>query len=528
MRSFESKSSSSKGASLLGTLFVGLFLGILSDIYFCGIVLVLLIAIYILLKRNFFLALLLILVAILGLYYGRLRREEKIPEEFLERDLSLQIRIRRATVKSTKQQRRIYGFGTVERIDGLSGRHPLIYFNLTCDDVPLDFPSGRSISAVGRLRETRFGNSTFERYLSNAGIGYILQRGKVNGLREPSHYARLLEVLHYRCDAALRRGIPPNSELGSVYRSILLGSRGELPPEVKAIYGRTGMAHLFAISGLHIGIIAGLLALVLRCICPMVAAAILANLAILFVFVQVTGSSPSAMRAFLMVACFLLSKLLRRRPNAVTALAFSGLISLIYRPLQALDTSFQLSYGVVFSLLLFGLPLSRFLQAKITAVWTVTGGGWIGRSLKKTVLFLPNIFGLSLAATLPLIPLSIYHFGRFSLGGIILNPFMMNLATVLIACGFFSILCGQFHCLFFSFLANKIALILLTVLHRTAILFSTFPWIQSQTISLSDSTILLWLAGLFFLMIRKTKGAQFFMHVILLAICPLFWLYFVR
>ena len=123
--------------------------------------------------------------------------------------------------------------------------------------------------------------------------------------------------------------------------------------------------HFFAISGLHIGVIATAIAQFLlliripRKVSPFI------GLPLLFLYVQITGASPSAVRAFLMALFFWASFAFVRQRSPLAALAASAVFVLIFQPAQLWSIGFQLSYTVVLSILLFGLPLYETASEKL-------------------------------------------------------------------------------------------------------------------------------------------------------------------
>src|SRR5690606_37450984 len=119
----------------------------------------------------------------------------------------------------------------------------------------------------------------------------------------------------------------------------------------------SGTMHLFAISGLNIGVVAGVvqtLLLLLR-LPPWVRFGI--GAVALWLFVDITGASPSAVRAFAMAVFLQAAFALRRPANLLAALIGSAFAVLLISPLQLFSASFLMSYSIVTALLALGLPL---------------------------------------------------------------------------------------------------------------------------------------------------------------------------
>src|SRR5690606_30042796 len=141
-------------------------------------------------------------------------------------------------------------------------------------------------------------------------------------------------------------------ELAAVLRAMLLGHKHELNDEQDSLFTRSGTMHLFAISGLHIAVIAvGLHAILAVLRLPKLLRYFIGNLA-LWLYVEITGGTPSAVRAFIMVALVETSLVLRTPRNPLAALATSATLVVVIWPLQVFSASFQMSYGIVAALIL--------------------------------------------------------------------------------------------------------------------------------------------------------------------------------
>ena len=146
----------------------------------------------------------------------------------------------------------------------------------------------------------------FEAYLQSIGVHYRFDRtGPLQILRAPVAFDRFCAAMNQRFQATLRLGAPANSELANVYVAMLLGRKIELSKAQIERYRMTGTMHFFAISGLHIGVIATVIAQFLLLIRVPRAVAPWIGLPLLYLYVEITGGTPSAIRAFLMAAFFL-------------------------------------------------------------------------------------------------------------------------------------------------------------------------------------------------------------------------------
>lgn len=202
---------------------------------------------------------------------------------------------------------------------------------------------------------------SFDEYLTGAGMNFRLTRGQLLETTRPaSAYRQFCGRTLARFNAILGLGLEAKRpELTGVIRAMLLGQKHALAEGQRELFLHSGTMHLFAISGLHIGVIAiGVHALLTLFRLPR-GVKYLTSLTLLWLYVDVTGTMPSAVRAFIMVAAFQTAFLCRMPGNPLAALAAAAGVVLLFAPLQWFSASFQMSYGIVAALLLLGLPLAE-------------------------------------------------------------------------------------------------------------------------------------------------------------------------
>ena len=142
-------------------------------------------------------------------------------------------------------------------------------------------------------------------------------------------------------------------------KALLLGDKTEFYTDVSlyAAMSRAGMMHVVAVSGMHIAFLVGLIQLLLGS----GKRSSLFCLIILWLFVLVTGASPSAARAGIMQSILLLAPIIRRENDGITSLSFALMLILLINPYSCASISLQLSFGAMAGLLLFGEPVSAYL-----------------------------------------------------------------------------------------------------------------------------------------------------------------------
>ena len=201
-----------------------------------------------------------------------------------------------------------------------------------------------------------------------------------------------------------------------------------IPGRIKEMFAETGIIHILAISGLHVGILAGILILFLKLlnVPKRVSYAIVLILIIIYAFI--TGLRVPVVRASLMINLFLLGYIIRRRTDIFVTLAVACLLILLWNPYQILDVGFQLSFIAVLSIALITPRLEEIFRIK--NLWDASSGR------KLFVAGTLKFFLISVAAWLGTVPLAAYYFGYISWFGSFSNLFAIPLAALLLTCGF--------------------------------------------------------------------------------------------
>ena len=294
----------------------------------------------------------------------------------------------------------------------LSGRKPVLNV-------------GDRITFIGRIRPIRSfrnpGGFDYNRYMSLKGV-WASASGQGQSVRvRASSIPVGVEVLispARKSVATLIDEVSPGNA-GDILKALLIGDRSSVPDTLRADFQRTGIGHLLAISGLHVGMTAtvvffifsrcfGFVPLLLRRAWTRKAAVIPALLAVWY-YGLLAGMSPSTQRAAIMVTVFLAAFLLERPQDTLNSVAMAALTILIVQPPSLFAVSFQLSFAAVVTIVL-GLSLiPRHDASSSNGVWQ-TALRWI-----------TGVVSVSLAAIMGTLPLVLYYFNETSLIGILSN-----------------------------------------------------------------------------------------------------------
>ncbi len=214
-----------------------------------------------------------------------------------------------------------------------------------------------------------------------------------------------------------KKYIPGKIESGMA-EALLIGYRNDLDRDVVQRYSNTGVVHIIAISGMHLGLIYWLVLLPFkpfRKTKHLLIVQALSVIAVLWFFSLLTGASPSILRSAVMFTFIALGEIKGRRSSIYNNLSLSALFILLFDPFSLWDVGFQLSYAAVLSIVIFSKAISNWLYVQNRLLrW-----GW-------------NLIAVTIAAQILTYPLVAYHFHQFPTLFLITNLIAVPLSTVLI------------------------------------------------------------------------------------------------
>lgn len=274
-------------------------------------------------------------------------------------------------------------------------------------------------------------------YYLTEGVAGRIRQARLLGSDNRSW--RLREAL-FRCRRCLTlrlyRALPARE--ASVLAKMLLGENGGLDRELKTLYQENGIAHVLAISGLHISLLGmGLYGLLRRCGCPIIPAALLGAIAILL-YGGMVGWGISAIRAIGMYLIRMLGEIGCRRYDMLTAMGVLAAGMICHNPRLAYHCGFLLSFGAVA-----GMGWIYPALAGRSGGENRKNGTW-GNKIRDNRLYAAvsilshNMYrGLlaSLSVTLATLPVQLYYFYQIPVYGTALNLIVLPLLGLLLAGG---------------------------------------------------------------------------------------------
>ena len=203
----------------------------------------------------------------------------------------------------------------------------------------------------------------------------------------------------------------------SLMAGILLGVDTGLTRELQNAFKNTGTAHIIAISGFNISIIAGIFFAFFSRFFGERRGAVIA-IVVIALYTFIVGADAAVVRAAVMGSLALFAKQVGRRQFALNTLLAVAFMMTLWNPLFVWDVGFQLSFFATLGLILYADPFSKFANRVITKYFPTSTAERSAELFSEFVL-------LTLAAQLTTIPIMAYHFQRISLVSFIANPFIL-------------------------------------------------------------------------------------------------------
>jgi len=236
------------------------------------------------------------------------------------------------------------------------------------------------------------------------------------------------------------------STQGAILEALMLGERGRLPEEAVLSLQKSGIYHLFAISGAHIAIISFLLFSVFRLLRLSRRHSFFILIGVLFFYALLVEGRPSVLRAVTMAIFFLAGKLMWKDINLLNTLSLSAFFLLLMNPCSLFAPGFQLTFAATLTIILF---YPRVIK-----------------KLPRLPLKISEVFALSLTAQLGVLPIIASAFNRVSFSAFLLNYAAIPLVALIMSLGYIFLALSFLSCFFSGqlvLLLNRIIDLLLDV-----------------------------------------------------------------
>jgi competence protein ComEC len=301
-----------------------------------------------------------------------------------------------------------------------------------------EYDYGDLVSITGELQTPpRLDEFDYKGYLAHQGIYATMYYPRIEVLEE-GHGAPLMAWI-YDLRGSLAKTLAevlPEPQ-ASLAQGILLGMRGNIPEDLSSDFTRSGTAHILAISGLNLAIMAGILvSFGLWLFGRRHYLYIWLAFIIIWFYTIITGMNPPVVRGAIMASMFLFAEALGRQRSGVAALAFTAAVMVGISPYILGDASFQLSF-IAMAGLIFIFPVLRDAGRRLVSARLGDEGFVI-----STLNVITDSMSATLAAIIAVWPLIAYYFGIFSLVSPLATFLVTPVLPVIIVLGSLTMLLG--------------------------------------------------------------------------------------
>ncbi len=284
------------------------------------------------------------------------------------------------------------------------------------------------------------GEFDFEYYLNHNQIHALLSIKNASNIKIISYphfnLSNTILEIRKRVDNVLAKF--HNKNTTALLRGLLLADRSLIDYEIKSEFINSGVVHILAVSGLHVGFISLIFIFLFQRLNIFLKYSF--TIIGLILFTILTNAPPSVVRATIMGIVIILSLMSGRKYNSFNAVSISAFIILLINPDELFYSSFQLSFAAVISILIF-YPI---LKSAIHQL-----------NIKSN--FIQNIFlfaALSIAAQIGTIPFVLIYFNKLSIISLIANLIVIPLVGFIIGLGIFTIIISFISPLICSYYAS--------------------------------------------------------------------------
>lgn len=289
----------------------------------------------------------------------------------------------------------------IQAVDKSTGNRILVYVDPFSEIQP-----GDTINVAGEIqRPEEFEGFNWPMYLAAKDIYLVSYYPDINVSHSENSSSILERVNIFRSNLTnkIQQILPRN--IGGIVQAMVVGLRGDIPEDVEEDFRRSGLSHMLAVSGLHMGLVGGMVFLLLIKFIPihriasgLIAASIMAG------YVVLSGVSPSALRSAIMAGVILIAIMISEKTNYSRLLLLVATTLALIQPLQLRwDASFMLSFSAVVGI----LATKSFFDFALSKI--------------PNKLKMRDVLSLSLAVQVTTWPIVLGMFGMVSIVSPIIN-----------------------------------------------------------------------------------------------------------
>lgn len=353
------------------------------------------------------------------------------------------------------------------------------------------------------------GGFDYETYAAFKGVFHQSFAGskdwKILAYRKPNFVRSAIFNMRNYVVESVDRYFPNDENVKAVTKALLVGYKADLDKELQQSYSNTGVIHVVAISGLHLGLVYLILTNMLSRIPGLKKKIMLQSVLCilgLWVFSFISGASASVLRSAVMFTFMLTGRAFNYKGSIANALASSAFFLLLYNPYFLWDIGFQLSYLAVIGIVSLQDPLFRLMYIKNVAL----------RYLWKAST-------VSLSAQLVTLPVCLFYFHQFPNYFLLANLIVVPLSSLILILGF-AVICVSWIPVL-AVLLGKLCFWLVFLMNSIVTFIDRLPGATITGIYFHIVPMVLLSVAIFFIVGAVQKKSFFFLNLALCFIAAL-------
>ncbi len=320
------------------------------------------------------------------------------------------------------------------------------------DEPVLDLKAGDNIQAYCRLDRfsppTNPGQFDVAKYLARKNVfiaASVKSRDGIELLQSipPVVFTKLKNRLRQSAALALLGNMSPEEPSRGLLEALLLGYRGNIDSSTYRAFRKTGLLHFISLSGMHLGILVGIVWWLCKTAGLMKPARAVICIIAISIFLLIVPPRAPTLRAAIICCVFCVSFFFHRYSNPINTLSLAAIILLLIRPTQLFEAGWQLSFGTVLGILLFANRIHFFLCEKVTSLpWRRERPETkpFLRIFSKLGPYVLRLFSIGLAAWLGGAGILLYHFYTITPLASIWTVLVFPLVSAILVLGFLKII----------------------------------------------------------------------------------------
>ena len=319
------------------------------------------------------------------------------------------------------------------------------------DHIYLDYINGDYICMSGTVSvpDSATNPGTFDQYiyLRNKGYYLCISNGTIeSGNHRPYSIEGFLYGIKNRCTKIIDNSF--DSESAGIVKAMLVADKSTLDKNIKKLYSENGIAHIMAISGVHVAIIGMTLYGFLRKLRIGRFISGTFSIAIIILYGIMTGMSSSTERAVIMLILSIAAEYFGRKTDAPTSMGFAMIIMVLGNPYVILDAGFQLSFAAITGVTVVAPQLRKLLGVFKRFIKAADEKKKQKHkkimSLRKMIIKLIDALVVGIASFITTTPVIIYYYYQFPPYSIFINLIVIPLVSLIVGGSILVVLTGLF------------------------------------------------------------------------------------